>query len=140
MIRNIQKKLRNKKGFTLIELIVVMAILGIIAAIAIPNFTGLQQQSRIKADYATASQIVKAARLQEINTGNPVAATTTGTAKTALENLSDEYFPAGNGRTPQSGPTFTLSKSSDKYVVEWTPTGNTGKQTYTEDSSDFTID
>lgn len=34
------KKLKNRKGFTLIELIVVIAILGILAAVLVPQFTG----------------------------------------------------------------------------------------------------
>lgn len=37
------------KGFTLVELIVVIAIIGIIATIAIPNFTATQQRARIRA-------------------------------------------------------------------------------------------
>lgn len=40
------KKLKNRKGFTLIELIVVIAILGILAAILIPQFTGFQDKAR----------------------------------------------------------------------------------------------
>lgn len=57
------KKAKNQKGFTLIELIVVLAILGIIALIAIPRFAGIQQASRLKADNATASQIVNTAKI-----------------------------------------------------------------------------
>ena len=54
-------KLRNKKGFTLIELIVVLAVLAIIMAIAVPRFTGVQETAKIDADYSTGAMIAKAA-------------------------------------------------------------------------------
>lgn len=43
------KKFRNKKGFTLIEIIAVLVILGILAAVAIPKYQNLQQEAKKKA-------------------------------------------------------------------------------------------
>lgn len=51
------------KGFTLVELIIVIAILAIIMLIAIPNFSGIQQRMQVRADKATAAQIGKAVRV-----------------------------------------------------------------------------
>ncbi|MPM62661.1 Fimbrial protein [bioreactor metagenome] len=60
MYQFFHKKL-NKKGFTLIELIVVIAILGILAAIAIPAYSSYKTNAQYAADLATAKVIYDAA-------------------------------------------------------------------------------
>ena len=55
MMQTIRKRL-NQKGFTLVELMVVIAILGVLAAIAIPRFnesTAKANTARIQADLRT---------------------------------------------------------------------------------------
>ena len=51
---------RNKKGFTLIELIVVIAILAILAAIAIPTFSGITDSADERVELANARSIATA--------------------------------------------------------------------------------
>lgn len=59
MFKKIQAKLKNKKGFTLVELLIVIAVLGIIAAIAVPRFAGVLGSVRGSADVRAAELFAK---------------------------------------------------------------------------------
>jgi type IV pilus assembly protein PilA len=56
------RRIRNRKGFTLVELMIVVAIIGILAAIAIPNFLNF----RLKAKTSEAKSNLGALRTTEV--------------------------------------------------------------------------
>ena len=63
MKKKIQAILKNQKGLTLVELLAVIVILGIIAAIAVPSIGGIIDNSKKDAHVANAQQMVSAAKM-----------------------------------------------------------------------------
>lgn len=65
-LRNLRKKLKNQKGLTLIELLAVILILGILAAIVIPVITGQGEGARITSHEGNINSIESSAERYDL--------------------------------------------------------------------------
>lgn len=118
------KKNKNKKGFTLVEIIVVLVILAVLAAAAIPTMLGFVEDAKGKAEIANARAAYVAAQsiVTEEYASGAETIPTGGTAK---------YLTTGVKYTIAKDQTTKLNKmlGADMVGAEVTPTIDAGKVT-----------
>lgn len=66
------KKLRNKRGFTIIEIMVVIALIGILAAVLVPKFSGVKERAK-EVGVITNAKMVEAFVSTQIDSGLTIA-------------------------------------------------------------------
>ena len=137
MRRKLQAKLNSKKGFTLVELLIVVAIIAILVAVSIPMVGGSLEKARIATDQANE----RAARA--------AALVTYMTDDNFTEDAITYWYDAENGTVTNKGPDanhiqpygqsngytgmivrVTISGGGDNVDVKWVAPGtpsDTGK-------------
>jgi MSHA pilin protein MshA len=118
----------TQRGFTLIELVVVIVILGILAAFALPRFMGLEKQARIASLKALEGSLRSSGAMAHaiwLANGSPASITIDGTATPIVMTLGYPNLA-------------TIDDTLDPSTIDATGT-NAGRFTYAAGAGRFTL-
>src|ERR1043165_1849810 len=116
-----KKSSRSDAGFTLVEIMIVVVIIGLLAAIAIPAFQKVRQSSQDKAVMNNARQMAAAADQYYLESGGSFANSTNLIGPTnyvrTLNTVSNETYPTDYTQ----GVTVTITGVAASRTITYSP-------------------
>jgi MSHA pilin protein MshA len=127
--------LRNQKGFTLIEIIAVLVILGILAAVAVPKYIDMAGQAKINAAMGEVSEVKSS-----LNLAYSKAYLTAGTQPTVTQVITASGFTSAAATNIGAAPdvwnvTVTATGTGATIAVNSHSDGTTADTGYTNTGS-----
>lgn len=117
---------KKRKGFMLIELLMVVAIIGVLAAVAVPNFIGLTDEAKIARIQADLSTLGSAVEVHYAKHGSYPAA-----IGDLVNATGKDGFLKSEPKPPIDGEAYSLNAATGEvtYVFKGTTYSSFGKDT-----------
>ena len=113
---NVESRCSSQSGFTLIEVLLVVAILGILAGVVVVNFSGKGKGARIKATRTSIAAIATAIDMYEVDTGRFPSSLDGLVKSDGSANWSGPYL-RGNVPMDSWGTPFSYSTEANGYKI-----------------------
>ena len=118
------RTMKNKRGFTLMEMLIVVAVIAILVAVAIPVYNAQMHKARVAADWANLRAYYAELQLDYLtrgayNTNVPLIHADTGAGQTQQKDTSTIPFLNGDKVKLQAGVYWAIWKADSGYQLAY---------------------
>lgn len=125
-MKSLKSKKSSKKGFTLMEMLIVVAIIAILVAIAIPTFTSSLNKAKDGADLANARSLYAAIEIAVLTDDNSETIPNAGASSITFGDTTYTF-----NSTPTIKYTAATASADGSWVITTVPKGSTGVKAFT---------
>ena len=106
----------NNRGFTLVEILAMLVVLGVLMAITIPNITGIMNNNKLTITYEDANKLVESAKTQIVADRSLKLKSAGDCIVFTMDYLdrNDDFKMATNGGTYDKYASFVVARRVDK--------------------------